>query len=106
MRVARALAAGDGHGCPALADGRVPCWGSNAAGQLGDGSTTSPALGVLVVPSGEGFSLPGRAERCGIPAAAPGLLGTAPRSSGAGGQDRRGFDVPGPVAQPDRAAVS
>jgi hypothetical protein len=53
LPVARALATGDAHGCAALADGRIRCWGSNAAGQLGDGTTTSPPLSVLVVPSGE-----------------------------------------------------
>jgi hypothetical protein len=34
-----ALAAGDAHACAALPDGRLRCWGANAAGQLGDGST-------------------------------------------------------------------
>jgi alpha-tubulin suppressor-like RCC1 family protein len=53
LPVARALAAGAAHSCAALADGRIRCWGSNASGQLGDGSTVTPSLAVLVVPSGE-----------------------------------------------------
>jgi hypothetical protein len=37
---ARSIAAGDRHACALDADGRVSCWGANAAGQLGDGTTT------------------------------------------------------------------
>jgi alpha-tubulin suppressor-like RCC1 family protein len=51
--VAIALAAGDAHACAVLTDGRIRCWGANGSGQLGDGTTVSPALGVLVAPSGE-----------------------------------------------------
>ncbi|HEX8392369.1 MAG TPA: hypothetical protein VF665_08450 [Longimicrobium sp.] len=36
---AATLAAGAHHGCALLASGQVYCWGGNAAGQLGDGST-------------------------------------------------------------------
>ncbi len=53
LPVARALAAGDAHSCAALSDGRIRCWGSNASGQLGDGTTTTPAVAVLVIPSGQ-----------------------------------------------------
>ncbi len=34
------LAAGGGHTCARLVDGRVRCWGLNEVGQLGDGTTT------------------------------------------------------------------
>jgi len=47
------IAAGDAHACAALADGRLRCWGANAAGQLGDGTKTTPGLGILAVPVGE-----------------------------------------------------
>jgi alpha-tubulin suppressor-like RCC1 family protein len=36
------VAAGDGETCVVLAGGTVACWGENASGQLGDGSTTGP----------------------------------------------------------------
>jgi alpha-tubulin suppressor-like RCC1 family protein len=34
------LEVGDGHACALVADGSVVCWGSNTAGQLGDGACT------------------------------------------------------------------
>lgn len=34
------LAAGQDHGCARSMDGSVRCWGGNASGQLGDGTTT------------------------------------------------------------------
>lgn len=44
----RAIAAGAGHSCAILLDGRVMCWGDNSEGQLGDGSTTDRLRPVLV----------------------------------------------------------
>jgi alpha-tubulin suppressor-like RCC1 family protein len=46
-RVGR-LVAGEGHTCACTRDGRVFCWGANAHGQLGDGSTTDRATPTLV----------------------------------------------------------
>lgn len=49
---ARAVAAGDDHTCAIWVDGGVRCWGSNAAGQLGDGTDVAPGAGVIVTVSG------------------------------------------------------
>ena len=37
-----------GHSCLVIADGSVKCWGVNALGQLGDGTTSTPATAVRV----------------------------------------------------------
>jgi alpha-tubulin suppressor-like RCC1 family protein len=44
-----AIAAGRYHTCAALAAGGMMCWGYNAYGQLGDGSTTQQKLPVPVL---------------------------------------------------------
>jgi hypothetical protein len=36
------------HACARISDGTVRCWGKNAAGQLGDGTTTSRAVSQRV----------------------------------------------------------
>ena len=41
--------AGSAHSCGLINDGSVYCWGSNAYGQLGDGTTTLSAVPVKVV---------------------------------------------------------
>jgi alpha-tubulin suppressor-like RCC1 family protein len=43
------VAAGNHHTCARRATGRVLCWGSNAVGQLGDGTTMDRARPVPVV---------------------------------------------------------
>jgi alpha-tubulin suppressor-like RCC1 family protein len=48
------LALGDFHSCALLSEGGLRCWGSNAAGQLGDGTRTDRELPtpVLSAPGG------------------------------------------------------
>jgi alpha-tubulin suppressor-like RCC1 family protein len=45
---ARDIAAGRNHTCAVRANGTVACWGSNASGQLGDGTTTTRLVPVPV----------------------------------------------------------
>ena len=54
------IAAGSKHTCAVNVGGAVPCWGDNANGQLGDGTTTShnvpayvPALAASVLSAGD-----------------------------------------------------
>jgi len=49
LRGATALAAGRHHTCAVLETGTVVCWGGNAFGQLGDGTTTNRATPTEVV---------------------------------------------------------
>lgn len=40
LQGATAVVSGDDHSCALMFDGTVRCWGANASGQLGDGTTT------------------------------------------------------------------
>jgi len=44
-----AVGVGRTHACAVLADDSVSCWGSNASGKLGDGTTVDRPLPVKVV---------------------------------------------------------
>ncbi len=44
------LATGTGHTCAVLADRALWCWGANASGQLGDGTTTDRLTPTRIVP--------------------------------------------------------
>lgn len=67
-RTATAIAAGNYHVCAILDDGSVSCWGSNDAGQLGDGTDenrTTP--GTTVDLGGEAIAITsGRLHTCAL----------------------------------------
>jgi hypothetical protein len=65
----RSISASGNHTCAVMADTTVKCWGGNGSGQLGDGTTTSspvpvvvgdgsgsPLMGIMAVAAGGGAS--------------------------------------------------
>ena len=65
-----AVATGNGHSCGLGVDGRVHCWGDNAQGQLGDGTTITRAAPVAVTGAPAFVSITAGGEHsCGVTAA-------------------------------------
>ncbi len=64
-----AVVAGDNHACAVLASGALKCWGSNASGQVGDGSGTGPVKAPSLVTglaSGVLAAAAGSAHTCAL----------------------------------------
>jgi alpha-tubulin suppressor-like RCC1 family protein len=58
--------AGNGHTCAIKEDGSLWCWGSNWAGQLGDGTNIDKNTPVQIMPSGVAYVSAGWSYTCAI----------------------------------------
>ena len=60
------VAMGDDHTCALTEDGRVLCWGANAYGQLGDGTTNENPSPVTAIASGVSGIALGGSTSCAV----------------------------------------
>lgn len=68
---AKSVAVGTGHSCVVTTGGEVACWGNNAEGELGDGTTTDrPAPVVVAGLTGVSSVAAGTAHTCVMTSAA------------------------------------
>jgi alpha-tubulin suppressor-like RCC1 family protein len=63
-----AVSVGDGHACAVTAAGAMKCWGSNAKGQLGDGSVIGSLVPIDVAGLGSGVASisAGHGDTCAV----------------------------------------
>jgi hypothetical protein len=97
------IASGVDHACAILADDSVRCWGGNASGQLGNGTTASAAVAVAVTGIANAIDLAaGSSFTCAVVGAAPGATSGSVRcwGNGTSGQlgDGAGASSSTPVA--------
>jgi len=72
--VPRAIATGGDHSCAVLANGTVQCWGNNASGQLGNGSTTASSTPVTATRVADAMTVSaGGSHSCAVLAGAGGI---------------------------------
>ena len=60
------LSIGSNHGCALTTSGQVRCWGLNANGQLGNGTTTNAASPVTAISSGATEVSAGTSHTCAV----------------------------------------
>jgi alpha-tubulin suppressor-like RCC1 family protein len=63
---ATAISAGNSSTCALLSDGVVECWGYNADGELGNGTTTNSSIPVVAVPNGARAISTGGYHACAV----------------------------------------